>query len=92
MMPEYFAGLAQLTMKPWKNGALTGKERELICIAIDCTVTHMFEPGLAIHIRQALQKGASRQEILEVFQLAAVTGLEGYILGAEALYPHASAE
>ncbi len=89
LMPEYFAGLAQLTMKPWENGALTGKERELICIAIDCTVTHMFEPGLAIHIRQALRNGASRQEILEVFQLAAVTGLEGYLLGAAALYPPA---
>jgi len=46
----------------------------------------MFEPGLAIHIRNALKKGASRDEILEVFHLAAVTGLEGYILGAEALY------
>jgi len=33
--------------------------------------------------------GASRQEILEVFQLAAVTGLEGYLLGAAALYPPA---
>lgn len=86
MMPEYFAGLAQLTMKPWKDGALSDKERELICVAIDCTVTHMFEPGLAIHIRQALQKGASRQEILEVFQLAAITGLEGFVLGAETLY------
>jgi alkylhydroperoxidase/carboxymuconolactone decarboxylase family protein YurZ len=91
MMPEYFAALSQLSTEPWKNGTLTDKERELICIAIDCTVTHMFEPGLAIHIRHALQKGASREEILEVFHLAAVTGLEGVILGAEALYsPEAS--
>jgi alkylhydroperoxidase/carboxymuconolactone decarboxylase family protein YurZ len=51
----------------------------------------MFEPGLAIHIRQALQKGATRKEILEVFQLAALTGLEGYILGAEALFSEGSA-
>lgn len=86
MMPEYFAALAQLSMDPWKNGTLTDKERELACIAIDCTVTHMYEPGLAIHIRNALQKGASRDEILEVFHLAALTGLEGYILGAETLY------
>ena len=86
MMPKYFAALSELSTEPWKNGSLTDKERELVCIAIDCTVTHMFEPGLAIHIRNALKKGASRDEILEVFHLAAVTGLEGYILGAEALY------
>jgi alkylhydroperoxidase/carboxymuconolactone decarboxylase family protein YurZ len=86
MMPEYFAALSQVSTDPWINGSLTEKERELICIAIDCTVTHMFEPGLVIHIRHALQKGATRDEILEVFRLAALTGLEGYILGAETLY------
>jgi alkylhydroperoxidase/carboxymuconolactone decarboxylase family protein YurZ len=90
MMPEYFAALTGLTTEPWKQGVLTDKERELVCIAIDCTVTHMYEPGLAIHIRQALQKGASRNEILAVFQLAAVMGLEGYIRGAETLYSRAS--
>ena len=85
LMPEYFAALSQLSMAPWKSGSLTAKDRELICIAIDCTVTHMFEPGLAMHIRHALKNGASRQEILEVFHLASLTGLEGYILGANAL-------
>jgi alkylhydroperoxidase/carboxymuconolactone decarboxylase family protein YurZ len=86
MMPEYFAALSRLSTEPWQNGSLTAKERELICIAIDCIVTHVFEPGLVIHIRGALQKGARRDEILEVFHLAALIGLESYILGAETLY------
>lgn len=86
LMPDYFAALSQISTEPWKNGTLTDKERELVCVAIDCTVTHMFEPGLAIHIRHALQKGASRAEVLEVFQLASVIGLEGYMLAAETLY------
>ena len=85
-MPDYFAALAQLSAEPWLNGSLTDKERELVCVAIDCTVTHMYEPGLKIHIRQALKNGASRDEILAVFHLAALTGLEGYIAGAEAMY------
>lgn len=86
MMPEYFSALNQVSTVSWKDGSLTDKERELVCIAIDCTVTHMFEPGLAIHIRHALQKGAGRDEILAVFHLASLTGLEGYILGAQALH------
>lgn len=99
LMPDYFGALSQLSTEPWKNGTLTEKDRELVCIAIDCSVTHMFEPGLAIHVRHALQKGASRAEILEVFQLASVIGLEGYMLAAETLYlsssdgaPHATAD
>ena len=86
LVPTYFKALCALSVEPWKNGALSPKERELIYIAIDCSPTHMFGPGLAMHIRHALQRGATREEILEVFQLAALTGLEGYILGAEALF------
>ena len=86
MMPEYFTALAQLSAEPWTHGTLTDKERELVCIGIDCSVTHMYEPGLVIHIRHALKHGATRAEILEVFHLAAVAGLSGYIMGAEALY------
>lgn len=86
LMPEYFGALSELSTETWKNGSLSDKDRELVCIAIDCTVTHMFEPGLVIHIRHALQKGAIRAEILEVFQLASVIGLEGYMLAAETLY------
>ncbi|MFJ1259421.1 carboxymuconolactone decarboxylase family protein [Cupriavidus sp. CuC1] len=86
LMPTYCEVLSELSMDPWKHGLLSAKERELIYIAIDCSVTHMYEPGLAMHIRHALQHGATRDEILEVFQLAALMGLEGYILGTEALF------
>lgn len=86
MMPKYFAALSKISTASWKDGSLSRKERELICIAIDCTVTHMFEPGLVLHIRCALEHGASRDEVLDVFQLASLTGLESYIQGAEALF------
>lgn len=85
-MPKYFAALSKVATASWQFGSLTKKERELVCIAIDCTVTHMYRPGLVIHIRAALEAGAAPQEILEVFQLASVIGLEGYILGAKALF------
>jgi alkylhydroperoxidase/carboxymuconolactone decarboxylase family protein YurZ len=85
LMPQYFRALSELSMEPWKNGVLSPKEREFVYIAIDCSVTHMYGPGLALHIRNALRHGATRDEILEVFHLAALMGMEGYILGADAL-------
>lgn len=86
LMPEYFAALSQISTESWSRGTLAEKDRELMCIAIDCTVTHMFEPGLAMHIRLALQKGATREEILEVFNLVALCGMQGVILGAETMF------
>lgn len=91
LMPDYYLGLSELSIATARHGALSPKERELIYIAIDCSVTHTYEPGLANHIRQALKHGATRAEILTVYQLAGVMGMEGYFLGVEALLGPASA-
>ena len=85
-MPAYFAALTDISTESWRRGTLTRKEREFICIAIDCTVTHTYPPGLRLHIRNAISEGASKAEILEIFQLAALMGLEGYVLTAEAMF------
>lgn len=85
-MPDYFSALSALSVEPWKNGSLRASERELVYIAIDSSVTHMYGPGLRLHIRRAIEAGATRDEILDVFKLVAATGMEGYILGAEAMY------
>jgi len=86
LMPEYYRSLSIMSTESWKSGALTQLEREFICIGIDCTVSHIYEPGLRRHIRMALGYGATREEICEIFQLAALLGLEGYAVGADALF------
>ena len=85
LMPDYYRALNAISTDSWVSGALTPKEREFVCIGIDCTVTHNFEPGLRRHIRNALKYGATREEILEVLQLSGLIGLETYILGARFL-------
>jgi len=87
LIPEYFTALTNLSVESWKRGSLGRKEREFICIGIDCAVTHTYGPGLRIHIRNALKCGATRDEILEIFQLAALMGVESYVMGAEAMFP-----
>lgn len=85
-MPEYYAALTDMGTESWHRGTLTRKEREFICIGIDCTVTHTYPPGLRLHIKNAIREGATKGEILEIFQLAALMGLEGYVLTAEAMF------
>lgn len=85
LMPRYFEALNALSTEPWRSGSLQPKERELVYIAIDASVTHMYEDGLRLHIRHALGHGATRDEILEVFQLVALMGLQGLDIGARAM-------
>ncbi|UKA55187.1 carboxymuconolactone decarboxylase family protein [Arthrobacter sp. FW305-BF8] len=85
LMPEYYDALDAVSTESWDNGPLSTKERAFICIGIDCTVTHKYEPGLRRHIRNALDLGATGDEILEIFQLSGLLGLESYILGAKIL-------
>ena len=84
-VPEYTVALTELSTESWANGVLEPKVRELICVAIDCTVNHTYEVGLRMHIRNALSHGASPAEIVQVFQLAGLLGLEGYLVGAQTL-------
>lgn len=65
--------------------ALDPKIFELVCIAIDASVTHMFAPGTRRHIRRALNIGVKPQEILAVLQLTASLGLHTMSLAAPIL-------
>lgn len=54
---------------------LDDRLKELIYVAIDGSPTHLFEPGLQLHIENALEHGATREEILETLQIAGSMGL-----------------
>jgi alkylhydroperoxidase/carboxymuconolactone decarboxylase family protein YurZ len=83
--PEFFAAYLNFSSVPWRNGTLPPKVKELIYIAIDAATTHLYEPGLRIHIRNALRHGASREEIVEVLQLISVLGIHSCTLGVPVL-------
>ena len=83
--PDYFAAYAKLSSVPWKTGTLSPKVKELLYIAIDSSMTHMYEPGLRVHIRNALKYGATRDEIMEVYQLTSSIGVHAVTMGVPAL-------
>jgi alkylhydroperoxidase/carboxymuconolactone decarboxylase family protein YurZ len=78
---DFFEQYQQFSSVPWKSGAIDGKTKELIAIALCASVTHLYEPGIRVHIRQALNKGATKQEIMEVFELVAVLGVHSLTIG-----------
>jgi len=79
--PEFFKAYLDLSATPWRSGTLAPQVKELIYIALDASPTHLYEPGLRIHIRNALKLGATAAEIFEVFELATTLGIHACTVG-----------
>jgi alkylhydroperoxidase/carboxymuconolactone decarboxylase family protein YurZ len=82
---DFFEAYLQFSTVPWKHGPLEPKVKELIYIAIDAATTHLYEPGLRIHLRNAFKYGATKEEVMEVYELVSVLGLHTMTMGVPVL-------
>jgi alkylhydroperoxidase/carboxymuconolactone decarboxylase family protein YurZ len=73
--PDFFAAYLELSSVPVRHGFLDPKVREFILIAVDAATTHLHADGTRAHIRAALRHGATRQELMEVLELATLLGI-----------------
>jgi len=69
----------------YASGVLPPKEIELLSIAFDASCTHLYAPGTRRHIKKALKAGATVEEIMEVFKLCAVQGVQACNIGVPIL-------
>ena len=85
--PDFFEAYTRYSSVPFQQGKskLEPKIKELVYCAIDCATTHLYAPGLKTHIRNAVRLGASKEEILEVFELASLMGAHTVLEGAPVL-------
>ena len=70
---------------PWVSGTLSPKMKEFIYTAFDVAATHLYVSGLRQHIRNALGYGATREELMEVFQIASTLGIHACSVGVPIL-------
>ena len=73
--PEFLEAYLTFRNVPHRNGPLPQKVKELIMIAINAATTHLYAPGVRRHMQNAIQAGATREEILETIQLTTVVGI-----------------
>src|SRR5271168_3601409 len=78
---EFFAFGASV----YKSGLFTPRFLELISIAFDASITHMYAPGVRRHIQGALKAGASPEEIMTVLQICVSMGVEACAQGVPIL-------
>ncbi|KAL1845654.1 hypothetical protein Plec18170_009641 [Paecilomyces lecythidis] len=82
--PEFFEAYLDFSSVPWVKdvngegkctGALEPKTKELIYCAFDAAATHLYKPGLKLHMRNAIRHGATPEEIMEVLEIAALLSI-----------------
>jgi alkylhydroperoxidase/carboxymuconolactone decarboxylase family protein YurZ len=68
--PGFFEQYVRYSAHPTEKGAVDRKVRELVYTAIDISTTHLYPSGARVHIKNAIDYGASLEEVVEVYQLA----------------------
>lgn len=63
------------------GNTLPPKLAELLSIAFDASITHMYAPGTRRHIKAALKHGATMEEIMEVLKICVAEGVQASNLG-----------
>jgi len=82
---DFFEAYLNFSAVPWKKDILPPKIKEFIYIAIDVSTTQLYEPGIRQHIANALKHGATKEEIMEVFELVSVLGIHTCTVGVPIL-------
>ena len=85
LSPEWTDQFFAFGASIYKSGVFTPKFVELLSIAFDASITHMYAPGTRRHIKAALKLGASPEEIMEVLQICVAMGVQACVKGVPIL-------
>jgi alkylhydroperoxidase/carboxymuconolactone decarboxylase family protein YurZ len=77
LAPDAFELFFAYSGLPWQSGSLAPRLKELLYVAIDSTPTHVYVPGLWIHVANARGLGASPGDVATVMLAAARAGAAG---------------
>jgi alkylhydroperoxidase/carboxymuconolactone decarboxylase family protein YurZ len=83
--PDFFEAYLEFSSVPWRNGPLEPKVKELVLLAMDAAATHLFEPGIRQHVRNAIGHGATPEELMEVLELTSTLGIHACNVGVPIL-------
>lgn len=82
---EFLNAYLHLSAVPLRHNHLDDKVKEFIYIAMNASSTHLFSPGIQMHLKAALEFGASREELMEVLQLTSTVGIHASNVGVPIL-------
>lgn len=88
---DYFEAYLDFSSHPTEVDHIDPLLRELVIIAADASANHLYLPGLRIHIRNALDFGATREEVMSAIEIASSIGVNTVSSGLPILVEEAQA-
>jgi alkylhydroperoxidase/carboxymuconolactone decarboxylase family protein YurZ len=79
--PAWTEAIIAVSLPVYTSGVFSPKLAELLSIAVDASITHMYAPGTRRHIQTALKLGATIEEIMEVLKICVASGMQASNLG-----------
>lgn len=73
---EFLRRYTYLSGYSWEHGVLDPKIKEFIYIAIDVSTTHLYTLGMEQHLENAVEYGATREELAELIELVSEQGYD----------------
>jgi alkylhydroperoxidase/carboxymuconolactone decarboxylase family protein YurZ len=83
--PAWTEAIIAASLPIYTSGVLAPKLAELLSIAVDASITHLYAPGTRRHIQSALKLGATMEEIMEVLKICVSQGMQAGNLGVPIL-------
>lgn len=83
--PAFFSASLSLASVPRQKSHLSRKDQSLISLAVDSAATHLYAPGIRVHVAAALKEGATIHEVLEVIELSSTLGIHACNIGVPLL-------
>jgi len=78
---RFFEAYLGLSSIPWTHGPLSLMDKELILVAADSATTHLYEPGLRVHVQNALRLGATARDVISVLEVVSTMGIHSFAVG-----------
>jgi len=74
--PAWTEAIIAASIPVYSSGVLSPRLAELLSIAVDASITHMYAPGTRRHIQSALKLGVTMEEIMEVLKVCVSQGMQ----------------
>jgi alkylhydroperoxidase/carboxymuconolactone decarboxylase family protein YurZ len=85
LSPAYMNAYCSYIETARGTSALDPKTQEFILLSISAATTHLHEPGMRLHLRRAIELGATPFELMEVLQLTSALGIHTCSIGVPIL-------
>lgn len=78
---DSFEAYAEFAAHPYETDHIDRKDKALVRLAITASPTHMYAGGTREHVVNALEEGATVEEIKEILELVSVLGVHAAVEG-----------